>query len=231
MAEKKIRVRKMFDDISGRYDLLNHLLSMGIDRSWRKRMVRILKEKQPKNILDVASGTGDVAIAMAALEPDRITGIDISSKMLEAGREKILRLGLDKLITMKQADAEKIPFSDHSFDAVTVAFGVRNFEDLDQGLKEMRRVLRPGGLMMILEFSHPSAFPFRQLYRIYSSVVIPFVGRTVSGHNEAYRYLPDSVSRFPSGTGFLKKLELAGMKDPRQIVLTFGVATIYLAVK
>ncbi len=159
MAEKKVTIRKMFDDISGRYDLLNHLLSLGIDRSWRKRMVKILGEKNPKKILDVATGTADVAIAMASLKPLRISGIDFSEKMLAQGREKITRLGLENLITLKQGDAEKIPFSDSSFDAVTVAFGVRNFESLEQELREMRRILRPGGTMMILKFSHPGSFP------------------------------------------------------------------------
>jgi demethylmenaquinone methyltransferase/2-methoxy-6-polyprenyl-1,4-benzoquinol methylase len=231
MAEKKVTIRKMFDDISGHYDLLNHLLSLGIDRSWRKKMVKILREKNPKKILDVATGTADVAIAMAALEPLRINGIDISKKMLDEGREKITRLGLEKLINLKQGDAEKIPFSDASFDAVTVAFGVRNFENLEQGLREMRRVLRPGGTMMILEFSHPGSFPYRQLYMFYSSRVIPFIGRMVSGHSEAYRYLPESVSKFPSGKQFLEILSRIGMTDRRQVVLTFGIATIYLAEK
>jgi len=231
MAEKKVRVRKMFDDISGRYDLLNHLLSFGIDYSWRKRMVRILREKKPGKILDVATGTADVAIAMASLNPESITGIDISGKMMETGAEKIRRLGLDKVISLKQGDAEKIPFSDASFDALTVAFGVRNFEDLEKGLKEMRRVLRPGGTMMILEFSHPTAFPFRQFYRIYSASVIPFVGKKLSGHEEAYSYLPDSVRAFPSGSDFTGILEKIGMKNARQVVLTFGIATIYLAEK
>ena len=221
----------MFDDISGRYDLLNHLLSFGIDHFWRKKMVRILKEKKPRKILDVATGTADVAIAMASLKPEHITGLDISGKMLEAGAGKIRKLGLDKVISLRQGDAEKIPFSDFSFDAVTVAFGVRNFEELEKGLREMQRVLRTGGLMMILEFSHPSSFPFNHLYRIYSASVIPFIGKKVSGHHEAYRYLPDSVSRFPSGRDFLAILEKIGMKNPRQVVLTFGIATIYLAEK
>jgi len=231
MAEKKLAVRQMFDDISIRYDFLNHFLSMGIDRSWRKQLVKLLSEKKPVTILDVATGTGDLAIAMTALKSARITGIDIAEKMLATGQLKITESGIGDIINLQQGDAEQIPFPDSSFDAVTVAFGVRNFEDLLRGLTEMRRVLIPGGTMMILEFSHPSSFPFRQFYRIYSTLFIPLIGRIFSGDNKAYRYLPDSISAFPSGNDFLTVLNNIGMKKSRQVVLTFGVASIYIAEK
>jgi len=231
MAEKKLAVRQMFDDISIRYDFLNHFLSMGIDRSWRKQLVKLLSEKKPVTILDVATGTGDLAIAMTALKSARITGIDIAEKMLATGQLKVTESGLGDIINLQQGDAEQIPFPDSSFDAVTVAFGVRNFEDLLRGLTEMRRVLIPGGTMMILEFSHPSSFPFRQFYRIYSTLFIPLIGRIFSGDNKAYRYLPDSISAFPSGNDFLTVLNNIGMKKSRQVVLTFGVASIYIAEK
>jgi len=231
MAEKKLAVRQMFDDISIRYDFLNHFLSMGIDRSWRKQLVKLLSEKKPVTILDVATGTGDLAIAMTALKSARITGIDIAEKMLATGQLKITESGIGDIINLQQGDAEQIPFPDSSFDAVTVAFGVRNFEDLLRGLTEMRRVLIPGGTMMILEFSHPSSFPFRQFYRIYSTLFIPLIGRIFSGDNKAYRYLPDSISAFPSGKDFLAVLNNIGMKKSRQVVLTFGVASIYIAEK
>jgi len=231
MAEKKLAVRQMFDDISIRYDFLNHFLSMGIDRSWRKQLVKLLSEKKPVTILDVATGTGDLAIAMTALKSARITGIDIAEKMLATGQLKVTESGLGDIINLQQGDAEQIPFPDSSFDAVTVAFGVRNFEDLLRGLTEMRRVLIPGGTMMILEFSHPSSFPFRQFYRIYSTLFIPLIGRIFSGDNKAYRYLPDSISAFPSGKDFLAVLNNIGMKKSRQVVLTFGVASIYIAEK
>jgi len=231
MAEKKLAVRQLFDDIPIRYDFLNHFLSMGIDRSWRKQLVKLLSEKKPVTILDVATGTGDLAIAMTALKSARITGIDIAEKMLATGQLKVTESGLGDIINLQQGDAEQIPFPDSSFDAVTVAFGVRNFEDLLRGLTEMRRVLIPGGTMMILEFSHPSSFPFRQFYRIYSTLFIPLIGRIFSGDNKAYRYLPDSISAFPSGKDFLAVLNNIGMKKSRQVVLTFGVASIYIAEK
>ena len=161
MAEltKKEIVREMFDDISSKYDFLNHFLSFGIDRGWRKKLVRILAAYKPPRVLDVATGTGDLAISIAALKPQKIVGIDISEKMLEIGRVKLVEKGLDQLISLRRADAEKIPFSDNSFEAITVAFGVRNYENLVLGLQEMRRVLRPGGVMLILEFSDPGSFP------------------------------------------------------------------------
>ena len=229
-ASKEV-VREMFDDISPKYDFLNHFLSFGIDRLWRRKLVRILASKKPSFILDVATGTADLAIAMAALKPQKITGIDISEKMLEVGREKVSAKGLVHMITLQAGDSEKIPFSDNSFDAITVAFGVRNYENLETGLQEMRRVLRPGGIMLILEFSHPHSFPMKQLYGFYSRFIIPFAGKLISGHSGAYRYLPESVAAFPSGKHFLDIMERTGLKKPEQIPLSMGIASIYSAEK
>jgi demethylmenaquinone methyltransferase / 2-methoxy-6-polyprenyl-1,4-benzoquinol methylase len=227
----KDSVRHMFDDISPKYDFLNHFLSFGIDRRWRKQLVRILAEHKPSAILDVASGTADLAVAMAAIGPEKITGIDISSKMLEIGKKKVRSHGLDQMITLQTADAEKLPFPGNSFDAVTVAFGVRNFTDLGAGLREMKRVLRPGGVMLILEFSHPGAFPVRQLYPIYSRFLIPLTGGIISGNRRAYRYLHDTVADFPTGRAFLDILEKEGMKNTGQLALSKGIASIYRAEK
>lgn len=230
-GSKKEMVREMFDDISPKYDLLNHLLSFGIDRGWRKKLVKLLGSRNPATVLDVATGTGDLAIAIAALKPQKIVGIDISEKMLEVGRRKITASGLDSLITLRKADAEKIPFSDNSFHAITVAFGVRNYEDLQLGLAEMKRVLRPEGVVMILEFSHPGTFPMKQLYGFYSKYIIPILGRFVSKNNKAYQYLPDSVAAFPSGDDFVGILTGLGFKNSRFITLSSGIATIYMAEK
>lgn len=228
---KKEAVRVMFDDISSKYDFLNHFLSFGIDRIWRRKLVNILRQRKPDKILDVATGTGDLAIAISALNPQKIVGIDISEKMLEIGRKKVMDKGLSKLITLQRADAEKIPFSDNSFSAITVAFGVRNYENLELGLTEMSRVLRPGGLMLILEFSHPGAFPMKQLYAFYSRYCIPAFGRMISGNSKAYTYLPESVAAFPSGDNFLGILKRLGLKNVRQVSLSMGIASIYLAEK
>ncbi|MCX6266281.1 MAG: bifunctional demethylmenaquinone methyltransferase/2-methoxy-6-polyprenyl-1,4-benzoquinol methylase UbiE [Bacteroidetes bacterium] len=230
-SSKKELVRGMFDDISSKYDFLNHFLSMGIDRSWRRRLVGILGDRKPESVLDVATGTGDLAIAIASLKPQKIVGIDISGNMLEIGRQKLIDKGLNTMIRLELADAEKIPFSDNSFEAVTVAFGVRNFENLALGLTEMSRVLRPGGIMLILEFSHPSAFPMKQLYSLYSRYVIPLTGRLISGNSKAYTYLPESVAAFPSGKHFLEILHNRGLKNPRQVSLSMGIASIYMAEK
>lgn len=224
---RKEQVMNMFDDISNRYDFLNHLLSFGIDKFWRRKLIRLLSGKNPRTILDVATGTGDLAIALTALQPQMITGIDISEKMLEIAREKVVRREFDKIISLKSGDAENIPFPDNSFDAVTVAFGVRNYENLLKGLMEMNRVLKDGGTMMILEFSQPEKKLLSFLYRIYSRVVIPFTGELLSKNNTAYRYLPKSVAAFPSGEKFLEILREAGLKNCRHISLTGGIASIY----
>ena len=230
-APKKETVRRMFDDISGKYDFLNHFFSFGIDHLWRKKLVRLLAPSKPLSILDVACGTGDLALSLARLRPQRIVGIDISEKMLEIGRQKISRKGQEPVIRLQQGDAEHIPFPDNTFDAVTVAFGVRNFDDLGLGLSEMRRVLKPGGCMLILEFSHPAAFPMKQLYGFYSHAVIPAVGRLISGSRTAYTYLPQSVDAFPSGKDFLEILDQRGLARVNQISLTGGIASVYTGEK
>lgn len=228
---KKVTVQEMFDVISPKYDFLNHFLSFGLDNGWRKKLVSILAARNPTSVLDVATGTADLAIATASLNPKKIIGIDLSEKMLAIGREKINRLGLNQLITLHCADAERIPFPDDSFDTVTVAFGVRNYENLETGLREMRRVLRPGGLMLILEFSHPVSFPMKQIYRAYSRFVIPVVGRFFSGNKKAYTYLPESVAAFPSGNTFLDILKKQELINTYRISLSMGIVSIYTAEK
>ncbi len=224
---KKEQVRAMFDAIAPRYDLLNRVLSFGIDRRWRKKAVAMLREAQPERILDVATGTADLALEALTLDPQKVVGVDISEEMLKIGREKIDRLGLADRVTLQRGDAEKLPFSDRQFDAVLVAFGVRNFEDLDRGLSEIRRVLKPGGALVVLEFSRPRAFPVKQLYRFYSRVVLPRVGGAVSRDAGAYRYLPDSVAAFPDGEEFLERMRRAGYADLRWQPLTLGIAALY----
>jgi demethylmenaquinone methyltransferase / 2-methoxy-6-polyprenyl-1,4-benzoquinol methylase len=227
MSPKKETVQQMFDDISPKYDFLNHFLSFGTDFYWRKKLVALLSETHPLRILDVATGTGDVAIALTDLNPEQVVGIDISEKMLEIARRKVVKKGLQQIISFRRNDAERIPFPDGSFDAVTVAFGVRNYEDLRKGLSEMKRVLRPGGTMMILEFSHPTGTPFRQFYRFYSRFVIPPVGKVISGNSRAYSYLPETVSAFPSGDDFLDILRESGLTGCVRKTLSFGIASIY----
>jgi len=230
MKEKET-VQKMFNDISSRYDFLNHFLSLGIDILWRKKFVRILSGYKPSRILDVATGTGDLAFCICSLRPDHVTGIDIAAGMLSIAREKAIRKGLKDTVEFLEADAENIPFPEGSFDAVTVAFGVRNFADLEKGLLEMKRILRPGGVMMILEFSHPSRAPWKQFYDFYSRKIIPFAGKLISGHREAYTYLPSSVAAFPSGADLIAILDATGLKNASFHTLTFGIATIYVAEK
>jgi demethylmenaquinone methyltransferase/2-methoxy-6-polyprenyl-1,4-benzoquinol methylase len=229
--DKKEMVRKMFDDISPRYDFLNHFLSFGIDKGWRRKLVRRVQQTGPSQILDVATGTGDLAIALSSIQNVKITGLDISSQMLEIGIKKVSGTRLAQSISFQTGDAEHIPFPDCSFDAVTVAFGVRNFGDLSLGIREMKRVLKPGGMMFILEFSHPAGFPMKQLYGFYSRFFIPVAGRLISGNSNAYRYLPESVAAFPSGTSFLKVLQDEGLKDLTWTPLSAGIASIYQARK
>ncbi|MEI7980517.1 MAG: bifunctional demethylmenaquinone methyltransferase/2-methoxy-6-polyprenyl-1,4-benzoquinol methylase UbiE [Bacteroidota bacterium] len=229
---KKEVVREMFNDISSRYDFLNHFLSFGIDFLWRKKLVRLLRDARPVSVLDVATGTADLAIAIAESSgAAKIAGVDISAKMLEVGRKKVTAKQMERIILLQCADAECLPFPDNSFDAITVAFGVRNFENLEIGLTEMRRVLRPGGTVLILEFSHPSSFPMKQLYTFYSAYMIPFIGRLISGNSRAYRYLPESVAAFPSGNSFLSILSRVGLKNGRVYPLSAGIASIYKAEK
>jgi demethylmenaquinone methyltransferase/2-methoxy-6-polyprenyl-1,4-benzoquinol methylase len=224
---KKDRVRAMFDNIAPRYDLLNRVLSAGIDQSWRRKAVGLLREDAPARVLDVATGTADLAIMAAERGAERVVGVDIAEEMLELGREKVRRKGLDERIILQQGDAEKLPFSDRQFDAALVAFGVRNFEELDRGLSEIGRVLRPGGRIVVLEFSKPRTFPVKQLYDFYGRRILPVVGRLVSGDPAAYTYLPESIRAFPDGDAFLSLLGAAGFNETRCVPLTFGIASIY----
>lgn len=232
-TDKKQYVGALFNDIAFRYDFLNHLLSFGIDRSWRRKAIRIIAAQNPApgSILDVATGTGDLLIAAAKLNPDHITGIDISKEMLERGRAKIRKLSLSGKIDLIECDSENILFSENSFDVAMVAFGVRNFSDPLRGLSEMYRVLRKGGLIMVLEFSRPSATPFKQLYQFYFLKILPLIGKIFSKNNYAYRYLPESVMGFPDNEQFMKILTEAGFQSVKQKKLTFGVASIYTGLK
>lgn len=222
------QVEAMFDSISGHYDRLNRILSLGTDRRWRRRAVNLTGlHIRPETILDVATGTGDLAIEALRLGPRKITGIDISGKMLEEGRRKIARMGHGEKITLIKGDSQAIEFSDGTFDVAMCAFGVRNFEDTLTGLREMSRVVRPGGMIMVLEFSRPSWFPLKQIYGLYFRRVIPRIGRRVSGDPGAYTYLPDSVMAFPDNERFLELLTAAGFRDVKQRRLTGGIASIY----
>ncbi len=227
--KQKEKIRGMFNSIAHRYDFLNHFLSLGIDRLWRKRLVKIAGKTKPRYILDVATGTADLAIELSKLKPLKITGVDISEKMLECGQVKLKKRGLDQIIMLKQSDAEKLPFSDRSFDLVTVAFGVRNFENLQKGLLEIKRVLRPGGNIAVLEFTMPVHFPVKQLYKFYFRFLLPRLGRWISSSSDAYTYLPESVEAFPHGDAFTGELMCAGFIDAQNYPLTFGIASIYTA--
>lgn len=227
---KKEQIAGMFNDIAYRYDFLNHFMSLGIDIQWRKKALRRLKEQQPQQMLDVATGTGDFAImANNILRPASITGIDISEGMLAIGREKIKKLGLENKITLQQGDSETISFPDQTFDAITVAFGVRNFENLEQGLAEMRRVLKPGGKLVILEFSNPTIFPIKQLYNLYFRYITPLIGKFVARSKAAYTYLPESVRAFPQGEAMCNILTNTGFQAVTCKKLTFGICSIYYA--
>jgi demethylmenaquinone methyltransferase / 2-methoxy-6-polyprenyl-1,4-benzoquinol methylase len=228
---KKQQVAQMFDNISHRYDFLNHFLSMGIDRAWRRKAIGYLKTTAPKLILDVATGTGDFAIQALTLNPDKVTGVDISEGMLEVGRKKIRERSLTSKIELLYGDSEKLPFPENNFDAVTVAFGVRNFEDLEKGITEIYRVLKPGGMLVVLEFSKPKAFPFKQLYNFYFTAILPRIGRMVSSDKAAYTYLPESVRAFPDGQDFIRILENIGFKATQCKELTLGISSIYSGTK
>ena len=228
---RKEQVRTMFDSIAHRYDFLNHFLSMGIDRSWRKKLVKILISQKPAHILDLATGTADLAIAAVKAKPVSITGTDISEAMLEIGREKVKNLGLDKLITLQQADSENLPFESSRFDAAMVAYGVRNYENLPKGLAEMNRVLKPGGCALILEFSRPETFPVKQLFAFYFRFILPLIGRMVSKHSSAYTYLPESVKVFPLGKEFTEIMQTAGFSRVEARKLSFGITMLYTGYK
>ena len=230
--KKRADVESMFDSIAWRYDFLNHFLSFNFDRLWRRRAIRIIaRTNEMPLILDVATGTGDLAIAALKLNPRGISGIDISRKMLEIGKEKIQKKGLSAKIELSYGDSENIPFSDKMFDVAMVAFGVRNFANPLKGLTEMRRVVRDGGMIMVLEFSKPSGFPFKPLYNFYFKNILPLFGRFFSKDKAAYSYLPDSVMKFPDNEKFLELLNMAGWSETRQIKLTGGVASIYTGFK
>ncbi len=228
---QKQYVRSLFNGIAPRYDFLNHLLSAGCDLYWRRKAVGSLVEARPRTILDVATGTADFAIAALRVRPDSVIGVDIAEDMLAVGREKIARKGLGGTITLRSGDAEALEFPPASFDAVTVAFGVRNFENLERGLRGMYRVLRSGGKVVVLEFSRPSVTPLRQAYLFYFRRILPRVGRALSAHEEAYTYLPDTVMRFPEGAEFLRILQNVGFSDTASERLTGGIVTIYTGTK
>jgi len=230
-TSKKEQVAEMFNNIAPKYDFLNQLLSLGIHKGWRKKAIELLRNKKPKTILDIATGTGDFAIEAIKLNPDKVVGVDISEGMLKLGIEKVNKLNLQHKIELKLGDSEKLPFSDNSFDAITVGFGVRNFENLDKGIADIYRVLNSGGMLVVLEFSKPTAFPVKQVYNFYFKYVTPLVGRIFSKDSSAYTYLPESVNAFPAGVDFLKVLQRAGFKDTKDLPLTFGIASIYIATK
>jgi demethylmenaquinone methyltransferase/2-methoxy-6-polyprenyl-1,4-benzoquinol methylase len=221
----------MFNSIAHKYDFLNRFLSMGIDKGWRKKAISYLKPLAPKKILDVATGTGDLALEAMKLNPDQIIGLDIAEQMLVYGREKIAAKGWSDKIQMIKGDSEELPFADNNFDAITVAFGVRNFQNLAKGLKEMNRVLKPGGRLVVLEFSKPAGFPYKQVYNFYFTYILPLMGNMVSNSKNAYTYLPESVKHFPEGAAFAAFLKDAGYKDIIVKPLTFGTCSLYIADK
>lgn len=228
---KRVQVEKMFDTISNEYDGLNRVISFGIDIKWRKKVVAMIAATTPQNVLDVATGTGDLAINLAETGANKIIGLDISAGMLSVGKKKIKEKNLDQTIEMVQADSENLPFEDNHFDAITVAFGIRNFETLEKGLAEILRVLKPGGLFVILETSVPTKTPFKQGYTFYSNQILPLIGRLFSKDKDAYAYLSESASVFPYGeklNNILRKIGFTTVEDHPQ---TFGVATIYTASK
>ena len=230
-SSKKEQVEIMFDAIAPKYDLLNRILSLGIDISWRKREIQIIKKENSKFILDIATGTGDLAIALAKTDTTKIIGLDLSEQMLSFGREKIKNNHLDSKIEMIKGDSEHLEFPDNHFDAVTAAFGVRNFGNLNKGLAEMYRVTKKDGNLVILEFSKPSNKFFKTIYYFYFCYVLPFIGKLISKDSRAYTYLPESVEAFPSGNEFVKILEEIGFKTIKWIPLTFGISSIYWAKK
>ncbi len=228
---KKEQVAKMFDTISKEYDGLNRVISFGIDIKWRNKVVKIVGESNPKKILDIATGTGDLAISLTKTNAEKIIGLDISEGMLNVGKQKIDKLQLTNQIEMVLGDSEKIPFSDNYFDAITVAFGVRNFENLEKGLSEIYRVLKPNGTFVVLETSVPTKTPYKQGYKFYSSKILPIIGKLFSKDKSAYRYLSDSAASFPYGKAFNNILDKIGFIDIENKPQTLGVASIYVSKK
>ncbi|WP_316745822.1 bifunctional demethylmenaquinone methyltransferase/2-methoxy-6-polyprenyl-1,4-benzoquinol methylase UbiE [Pedobacter gandavensis] len=231
-ATKKEQVASMFDNISETYDFLNHFMSLGIDILWRKKAIGELKALQPRLILDVATGTGDFAFeAIKILNPEKVIGVDISDGMLEMARKKIKERNLGGVFSVQMGDSEGLHFDDNHFDAVTVAFGVRNYENLEKGLADMYRVLKPGGKIVILEFSKPRKFPIKQGYNFYFNHITPLFGKIFSKDNKAYTYLPESVAAFPDGEAFNQMMTKVGFKEAKDNRLTFGVCAIYTGIK
>jgi demethylmenaquinone methyltransferase / 2-methoxy-6-polyprenyl-1,4-benzoquinol methylase len=231
-GSKKQQVAAMFDDIAFKYDFLNRFLSAGIDIGWRKKAIRQLLDLQPKKILDVATGTADVAImATGILKPEKITGIDISDGMLEIGRQKVAKAGLENTIELLNGDSETINFTDNSFDAVTVAFGVRNFQQLEKGLSEIRRVLKPGGKLVVLEFSKPKMPGVKSMYNLYMKVICPNLGKLFSKNRNAYKYLDESIQHFPEGKNFTSILDNLGYINTYCKPLSLGICSIYCGTK
>ena len=229
---KKVQVESMFDSIAPKSDLLNHTLSLNIDKIWRRKVARAVAKTRPGTVLDVATGTCDLAIAVARkARPQSIVGIDLSEEMLNVGRQKVQKINMSDTITVQKGDAEKLPFGDNTFDAITVAFGVRNFENLEKGLTEMLRVLNPGGSCVSLEFTMPVAFPVKQLYNFYFRHILPLIGRLVSSHKSAYTYLPESVKAFPQRADFVRIMEQCGYAGARFRSLSLGIAAIYIGTK
>jgi len=229
---KKQQVADMFNNISKTYDFLNHFLSLGIDTIWRKKAINELKIDQPKLILDVATGTGDFAFeALSILKPEKIIGVDISRGMLDIAQQKITKRGMDGKFEIKLGDSENLPFEANTFDAVTVAYGVRNFEHLELGLAGIQRVLKPGGKAVVLEFSKPKVFPVKQLYKLYFNYITPGIGKLFSKDARAYTYLPESVAAFPDGQTFTALMNKAGFKNTKCKPLAFGICSIYTGIK
>lgn len=231
VQSKKNQVEEMFDNISPKYDLLNHVLSANIDKLWRRKAIKMLKPYQPELILDVATGTADFAIAATRIKGAKVVGIDISEGMLQVGRMKVEKNGLTNSIELIKADSESLPFASNKFDAAIVGFGVRNFETLKTGLSEINRVLKPGGVFFVLEFSKPQKSPYKNLFQFYFTKILPFIGKMVSKHSNAYTYLPESVNEFPDGEKFLTILADVGFVKNKYFLQTFGIATIYEAHK
>lgn len=227
---KKKQVSEMFDNIANSYDFLNHSLSLGMDNVWRKIAIKKLTNN-PKIILDIATGTGDFAVSAAKYTDAKITGIDISQGMLNVGIEKVKKKNLNNRISLQLADSECLPFNDNTFDAITAGFGVRNFENLNKGLSEMKRVLNKDGMVVILEPSTPKYFPLKQIYKLYFHNVLPTIGTWISKDKSAYSYLPESVDAFPSGEKFIVELKNVGFRDCKHIPLTFGIVSLYIAIK
>lgn len=231
-ATKKEQVASMFNNISGTYDFLNHFMSLGIDILWRKKAIKELKSIKPRIMLDVATGTGDFAFeAIKILAPEKIIGVDISEGMLDVARKKINERNLQHIFSVQTGDSEGLQFSDDHFDAITVAFGVRNYENLEKGLADMYRVLKPGGKIVILEFSKPRNFPIKQGYNFYFKHITPTLGKIFSKDNRAYCYLPESVAAFPDGEDFIRLMDKVGFKSTKDRRLTFGISAIYTGIK